>query len=79
MRRVTISTANVVPPVLAPAEVISLLSSRMTGQARLRDLFRWFIFERDNLCRITLLHVRLSWAMTGFAPRRLSFPTADLR
>ena len=78
MGRVTIGATDVIAPVLAAAEVIVLFFPGVTRQTRLGDLFRRFVFERDDLLRIAFFAVRLAWSMTRLATRHLVFPTADL-
>ena len=75
VRRVTVSATDVVAPVLAAPEVVVFFPASMTGQTRFRDLFRRFVFERDDLLRIAFFTVRLAWTMTRLATRHLLLPT----
>ena len=73
----TVGTTDVVAPMLAASKVVVFLFAGVAAQARFRDLFRRFIFEGDDLLRITFLTVGFSWTMAGFATRHLLFPAAD--
>ncbi len=77
MRRMTISAADIVAPVLAAPKVIAFFFARMTRETRLGNLFRRFVFERDDFFRVTLFEVRFAWAMTLFAAGNFSFPAAN--
>ena len=70
-----IGTAYVVSPVLATAKVVVLFSSGMAGETGFRNRFCWFVFERDDLCRITFFRVGLSWSMTRLTSSHSVFPS----
>ena len=74
-----IRTTNVVTPVFATAEVVVLLSARVTGQTRLRDFLGRLVFEGNDLLRIAFLNMGLAWTMTRLTARYLLFPATDLR
>ena len=74
----TIGAADVVAPVFTAPEVVVLFPAGMATQTRLRDLFRRFGLERNDLLRIAFLCVRFTWTMARFAAGDLCFPTADL-
>ena len=76
VRRVTISTPDVVAPMLAAAEVVVLFFSCVAGQTGFRSFFGRFVFERNDLRRIAFFRVGLAWPVTGFATRYFAFPTA---
>ena len=78
MRGVAVSATDIVAPVLAAPEVVVLFAARVAGQTGLRDLFRAFVLEGDDLFRITLFSVRFAWTMTRLAARHLLFPTRQL-
>ena len=79
MRRVTISASDVIPPVLATTEIVSLFLAGMTRQTRLRDFLRRFVLEGNDLFGIAFFGVGLAWAMTRFATRYFIFPTTNRR
>ena len=45
MRRVAFGTTDVIAPVFAATEVVVFFLACMTGETRLRDLFRRLVFE----------------------------------
>ena len=73
-----VDTTDVIAPVLAAAEVIVLFFSCVTGKTGFRNFFWCFVLKGDDLLRITFFGVRLTWSMTGFAPRHLLVPTTNL-
>jgi hypothetical protein len=77
MRRVAIDTANIITPVLAPAEVVSLFLARMAGKAGLRGVFRRLVLERNYLERIAFSDMVLTRAMTRFTAGDLALPTTN--
>ena len=79
VRRVTVSATNVIPPVLATSEIVPLFLARMARKTSLRDFFRRFVLEGNNLGRIALFRVRLAGAMTRFTASHFVFPTAYSR
>src|ERR1044071_1138148 len=77
VRRVTIRTADVVPPVFSPPEIVPFLFARMANKAGFRDLFGALVFEGDNLGWIAFCDVGLAWAMTGLATSYSAVPILD--
>lgn len=75
----TVSTPNVIAPVLATTEVVSLLFASVTRKTSLGDFLRRFVLEGNDLFGIAFFRVGLAWAMTGFATSYLVFPTANRR
>jgi hypothetical protein len=75
---VTIGAADIVPPMLATPKVVAFFFAGMARETRLRNLFGRFVFERDDLLRVTFFEVGFAWAMTLFAAGNFSFPTANL-
>jgi hypothetical protein len=61
----------------AAPEVVAFLFARVAGKTRLGNLFGRFIFERDDLRRVTFCHVGLAWSMTRLATCHFLFPTVD--
>ena len=78
MRRVTIGTANIIPPVFATTKVVPLFLARMAAKTGLSRFFRRFVLERNDLCRIAFCYVVLTRTMTRFAAGDLALPTANL-
>lgn len=78
MCRVAFSAADVVAPMLTPAEIIMFLATGMTFEAGFGYFFLRLVFERNDLRRIRLLHVRAAGTMTRFASRRFVLPTSNL-
>lgn len=77
MRRVAISTADIIAPVFATTKVVPLFLAGMAAQAGLGRIFRRFVFERDDLRRIAFGYMIFPWTMTGLAAGDLTLPTAD--
>ena len=75
----TVSAADVVAPVFAAFEVIAFLFARVAGKTGLGSFLGRFVFERNDLRRITFFEVGFAWTMTRFAAGHLVFPTADTR
>ena len=73
-----IRTADVVAPMLAATEVVVFFLSRVAAKTRFRDFFRWFVFERNDLCGIAIFNVGLAGAVTGFTARHFIFPTLNV-
>lgn len=73
----TIRAAYAVAEVFAAPEIVSFLFACVTGKAGLRNLFRRFVFERDDFCGIAFFEVGLTWPMASFAACYFLFPTAD--
>lgn len=73
----TIATAYVVAPMLAAAKVVVLLFAGMAGKARLGNLFRRLVLERDYLLRIAFFGVSFTRTVASLAARDLSFPATD--
>lgn len=73
----TVSTANIVSPVLTTTEVIALFPSSVTGQACLGDCLRTLVLKRNNLGRVTLFNMRLAGTVTGFATGNVVLPTSN--
>ena len=74
----TIDTTDVVAPVLATTEVITLFFARVARKTSLRRFFRGLVLERNDLGRIAFGNMVLTGTVTGFASRYLVFPTANL-
>ena len=72
-----IGAPNIVAPMLATPKVVVLLSACMAGQTGIRNFLGRFVFERDDLLRITFLYVSLAGPMTRLTPGDLVFPTAQ--
>jgi hypothetical protein len=64
---VAISTTDIVAPVFAAPEIVSLLLASMTPETSLRDLFGRLVLERNDLCGIAFFGVGLTWPMASFA------------
>ena len=79
VRRMTVSAADVVAPVLAATEVIVLFLARMTGQTSLGVCLGRFVLEGNDLGRIALCNVGLAWPTLRKAIRRRSFPSRTNR
>ena len=77
MRRVTIGTANIVAPVLATTEVVSLFLARMAAKTSFSGFFRCLVLERNNLGGIAFRDVVLTRTMTRLATGDLALPAAD--
>lgn len=77
VRRVTIRTANVVPPVFSTPEIVPFLFARVAKEAGLRDLFGALVLEGNNLARIAFCDVGLAWTMAGLATSYSSIPVFD--
>lgn len=77
MARVAVSTADVVAPVFAAAEVVVLFTTGVTAQTRLGNLLRGLVLEGNDFLRIALLDVGLAWTMARFASSHLLFPTRE--
>lgn len=77
MRRVTISTADIIAPVFATTKVVPLFLAGMAAQAGLGRIFRGFVFERNDLRGIAFGDMVLARTMTRFAAGDLTLPTAD--
>lgn len=60
----TIGATNIVAPVFATPKIVVRLSACVTGQTGFGNLLGRFVFERDDLRRITFLYARLAWSMT---------------
>ena len=74
--RMAISTADIVAPVLAAAEVIVLFPAGVASQAGLSSFFRRFILKGNDLGGVALGDVILARAMAGLATSNFSLPTA---
>src|ERR1044072_5462533 len=72
-----VCTTDIVAPVIAAAKVVVLLFAGVATSTRLRDFFRRFVFEGDDLLRIAFFNVRLAWSMARLATRHFVFPTSD--
>ena len=73
-----VSTADVVPPMLSPTEVVPLFFAGVTRQTGLGCFLRAFVLERNDLGRIAFGNMVLAGTVTRFASRYLVFPTAHL-
>ena len=72
---VTVRAANIVAPVLAPAEIIMLLSACVTRKARFRNLFRRFVFEGDDFCFVTVsFNVILARSVARLTTQHFTLP-----
>lgn len=74
-----VGATDVVAPVLAATEIVSLFLAGMTRQTRLRDFLRRFVLEGNDLFGIAFFGVGLAGAVTRFATGYLVFPTAYRR
>ena len=74
----TIGAADVIAPMLSATKVVVIFFACVTGQTSFRDLFRSFVLEADDFCRIAFFGVRLARTVTSLAPGNFPFPTADL-
>lgn len=74
----TIGATNIVAPMFATPKVVVFLSACMAGQTGFRNLLGGFVFERDDLRRITFLYVCLARSMTRLASGDLVFPTTQI-
>lgn len=72
-----VSTAYVVAPVFAAAEVVVLFPAGMTGKTRLRGGFGGLILERNDLRGIAFFYVGLAGTVTGLTTGNFAFPTAN--
>ena len=79
VRRMAVSATDIIAPVFTTAEVIAFLLACVAGQTSLRDFFRGFVLERNDLGGITLLGMFLTGAVTRFTASDLILPTAYLR
>jgi len=72
-----IHTTNVVAPVFATTEVVVFLSAGMAAQTCFGNLFRGFVFERNDLAGIAFFSVSLAWSMARLATSHFVFPATD--
>ena len=73
-----IRAADVVAPVLPTPEIVVLFFAGVAGKTGLRRFFRRLALKGNDLGWIAFGKVGLAWAVTCFATRYLSFPTADV-
>ena len=76
MWRVTVGTADIVAPVFPTSEIVVFFFAGMAGETGLGSFFGRFIFEGNDLGRISCLNMGLAWSMARLAASYLSFPTA---
>lgn len=74
----TVGATNIVAPVFAAPEIVMFFSTRVARETGFGSFFRRFVFERNNLRRITLFTVSLARPMARFAAGYLALPTANL-
>ena len=72
----TFCATDVVTPMFPPAKVVVFLAPGVAAQTRFGRFFRGPVFERDNLRRISCLHVLSTRSVTCFTAGDLFFPTA---
>jgi hypothetical protein len=70
-----ISATYVVTPMFATSKVVVFFFACVTGETGFGDRFRRFVLERNDLCGIAFLDMRLPRPMTGFTAGNLVFPT----
>jgi hypothetical protein len=73
----TIDAADVISPVLASPKIVVLFSTGMTTKTGLRDFFRRFVLERNDLLRIAFREVSFARSMTGLTASHFSFPATE--
>lgn len=78
MRSVAVRAADVIAPVFAAAEVVVLFPAGVASQTSFGNQFRALVFEGDNLFRIPLLGMGLTWSMARFTASYLALPSAKV-
>jgi hypothetical protein len=71
---VAIRTTDIVAPVFAAPEIVSLLLAGMTPETSFRNLFRRLVLKRDDLFGIAFFDVGLTWPVARFAAGHPVFP-----
>jgi len=78
VRRVAVSTADVVAPVFTAPEVVVFFPARMTGETSFGDFFGRLVLEGNNLRRITFFGMRLTRSMTRLTACYFLLPGTQL-
>ena len=78
MRRMTVGTTDVVPPVFTSSKVVVFFFSCVAGQAGFGYFLCGFRLEGDHFGGITFFNVGLTRSMTRLTACNFLFPATDL-
>jgi hypothetical protein len=73
----TVSAANIVPPMLTAAEIVVLFFASMTPKTGLRSLLRRLVLKGNDLLWVAFFKVGPAWAMTRLAACHLALPAIN--